>query len=278
MSREQQRATLEGLRPTAGLVLRTDTPSVVWKQVAWEHTDFLSLYLVRRGKATHVIDGQPFEVARGDVYAMMPGQTHWFDREEGLVLDTIHAAPQSFSEAEWVALGRPVPGRWLHLTPAAHAQVSEAWSELRTEWERGTPEALLLVPGLFARLLVRLHRLRLGNQSPAPVRQESVVSTAVRYLEEHFTEPLRIEQLAARVFLSPDRFTEVFAEAVGRTPRDYLKHLRLERAKELLSATDQPIATIGLLAGFSDPAYFARAFRSATGHTPREWRRTCVSR
>lgn len=272
MSREFHDATLASMSPTAGLVIRTDVPKPLWEQVAWIHRDFLSLYLVRRGRATHVIDRQPFEVTRGDVYAMLPGQAHWFDRCDRLVLDTIHLSEHCFSPAEWRTLGRPVSGRWLHLTPAAHAQVAELWSELRDEWERATPEAILLVPGLFARLLVRLNRLRVGTQSAAPARQESVVSSAVRYLEEHFAEPLRIEQLAAQVFLSPDRFTDVFVEALGRTPRDYLKHLRLEHAKRLLTTTSEPVSRVGLLSGFADPAYFARVFRAATGQTPRDWR------
>jgi transcriptional regulator GlxA family with amidase domain len=140
------------------------------------------------------------------------------------------------------------------------------------------------VRGLFLRLLVRLAREYAAHEAieqrrptsptlaPSP-HHEATVAAALRFLEGHFTEPLRIEQVAAAVFLSPDRFTEVFAAAMGRTPRDYLRFLRIERAKRLLAGTDLPISAVAQEAGFGDPAYFTRAFRAETGAAPREWRR-----
>ena len=274
ISREIQEAHFDAFDASHSLVVLTDVPGVFWERVGWRHHDFLSLYLVRRGKATHVIEGQPFEVVRGDVYAMAPGQTHWFDRCDQLVLDTIHVPPEIFPSATWELLGKPRSGRWLHLTPGAHSQISQCWSELREEC--GRPEGTWLVPALFGRLLVRLKRLGGGTSQPHG-RHEETVATAVRYLEEHFAEPVRIEQVAAQVFLSPDRFTEVFTRAMGRTPRDYLKHLRLERAKSLLQEDRLSIAQIGLVSGFSDPAYFARVFKETVGISPRLWRNSCKS-
>lgn len=276
MTRTVQPATFAAFGSPHPLALRTDVPAPAWEQVAWRHTDFLSLYLVRRGRATHVIEDQPFEVARGDVYAMQVGQAHWFERCDRLVLDTIHVQPALFSATTWELLGGLGSGRWLHLTPTAHAQIAACWSELRDEWERDTPEAGWLLGPLFGRLLVRLGRV--GTQRGESGRHEDTVAIAVRYLEEHFTEPVRMEQLAAQVCLSPDRLTEVFTQGMGQTPRDYLKHLRLERARNLLTSTQTPISQVGLLSGFSDPAYFARIFKENVGVSPRLWRESCKQR
>ena len=60
---------------------------------------------------------------------------------------------------------------------------------------------------------------------------------------------------------------------MGRTPRDYLRHLRLERARALLAKTDEAVAEIGVQAGFGEPAYFTRVFHDATGMTPSAYRR-----
>ncbi len=94
----------------------------------------------------------------------------------------------------------------------------------------------------------------------------------MRYLDAHFADPLRIEQVAASVFLSPDRFTEVFARTMGRTPRGYLRHLRIECARRLLLTAALPVSEVGARAGFGEAAYFTRAFRAATGLTPRAFR------
>jgi AraC-like DNA-binding protein len=270
------------------------------------HLDFFSLYFVRQGRGTHWIDGVPYGVSRGDVYAMGLGMTHWFADCDRLITDTLHFAPDIFDAPTLNALAEtpgfqslfveePLRransqgegdygkgGRWLHLTPDAYAPVAEMLAELRREWASGTPDGTLLASGLFPRLLVHLARRyaqsRTLTPSPdTPTReasstQEATVAAAVRYIDEHFAEALRVEQVAASVFLSPDRFTEVFAQTMGRTPRDYIRHLRVERARFLLRTTGLSVSEVGQLAGFGEAAYFTRVFRAASGMTPREFR------
>ena len=282
------------------LVLYHDAIDAGQQAVSNRHADFFSLYFVRQGRGTHWIEGVPYGVARGDVYAMGLGMTHWFAGCENLVTDTLHFAPDIFDAPTRDALtetpgfqplfveeplrrassqngtGHGEGGRWLHLTPDAYAPVAEMIAELRREWAAGTPDGTLLARGLFPRLLVHLARryaeAPLAAQEGGPAR-EATVAAAVRFLDAHFAEPLRVEQVAASVFLSPDRFTEVFARTMGRTPRDYIRHLRVERARLLLATTGLSVAEVGQAAGFGEAAYFTRVFRAATGTTPREFRR-----
>ncbi len=272
------------------LLMWRDTASKGDAPAVFRHHDFFSLYIVRQGRGTHVIDGVPYGVARGDVYAMGLGMTHWFLDCDQLATDTLHFAPSVFDAATLEALAQtrgfqslfvaePLRrdengGRWLHLTPEQHAAVSLSLSELSGEWAAGTPEGMLLTRALFLRLLIHLARFYAdGPGSPPDAPHEATVAAAVRFLDTHFAEPLRISEVAASVFLSPDRFTEVFSAAMGRPPRDYLGHLRLERAKALLATTTMPVAEVGMEAGFGDAAYFTRTFRQATGLTPRQFRR-----
>ncbi len=271
------------------LVMWRDTIGPPQMRMAIRHRDFFSLYIVRQGRGTHVIDGVPYAVARGDVYAMGLGQTHGFADCHSLLTDTLHFSPGLF-DGRTLAILSATPGfqslfveeplrrhenggRWLHLTPEQHAAVILDVTELQHEWGTGTPEGTLLTRALFLRLLIRLARFHADSPGPPSDAPEgATVAAAVRYLDTHFVEPLRIADVAARVFLSPDRFTEVFSQAMGRTPRDYLGHLRLERAKRLLATTGLPISEVGLESGFGDAAYFTRAFRAATGLTPRAFR------
>jgi iron complex transport system substrate-binding protein len=97
---------------------------------------------------------------------------------------------------------------------------------------------------------------------------EKIVAAAVRTIDLSYREPLRIRQLAASVYLSSDRFRQIFAAVMGRTPRDYLRHVRIEHAKALLTTTSLPISGVATATGFGDSAYFARAFREMTGCSP----------
>ena len=102
--------------------------------------------------------------------------------------------------------------------------------------------------------------------------REWTISEAVRYLDERYADSVRIDALAKRLCLSPDRLTELFTASMGRTPRDYLRYVRVERAKALLDTTDLTAAEIGLRVGFADAAHFSRSFRAATGQTPSGYR------
>ena len=247
-----------------------------------------------------MIDGVEYGIARGDVYAMGQGMTHYFLRGENLILHTLHFSPRIFDADTLDALAEtrgflsffveePLTrtkqdegGRWLHLTPDAYSQIEAEIAELRTEWNSSSPISALLARGLFLRLLAHLARLyaqdagQAARTSPAAGSRphEATVAAAVRYFDARFDGPVRIEQVAASVFLSPDRFTEVFALVMGRTPRDYLRHLRIERAKTLLAGSDASISEVAGQSGFGEPAYFTRAFRAAVGQTPRDFRRS----
>jgi len=279
------------------------------------HHDFCSLYVVKRGTGLHVIEGTSYGVARGDVYAMGPGMRHHFERCRDLSTDTLHFSP-AISDSETLSALAQTPGfyslfvaepleregerhteaetRWLHLTPTQYALTRTAHAELAAEWNSSTPIGALLTRGLFLRLLVLLSRFYAENSRSAAVESgaekalpvsarvvhagphEATIAAAVRYLEANFHRSIRIEQVAARVYLSPDRFTEVFSQALGRTPRDYLRHLRVEHAKRLLATTDLPMAAIAEASGFAEPAYFTRVIRDATGVTPSAFRRSAA--
>ena len=273
------------------------------------HRDFCSLYIVRRGSGFHVIDQIRYAVARGDVYAMGPGMSHYFEGCDRLVTDTFHFVPTLFDPETRDALSQ-TPGfhalfvtdpsvahgdvaaagatreRWLHLTPTQHAVTLGLTAELLAEWRSGSaPTTILLTRALFFRLLVRLSRCHaenvdqssLAGRATPPLAfagsHEATIAGAVRFMEERFPQPLRIGQIAAQVFLSPDRFTGVFSEVMGRTPRDYLHHLRIEHAKMLMVTTDLPMSQIASASGFHEAAYFTRVIRSATGMSPTEFRR-----
>ena len=275
------------------LLIWHDTIAAGSESVANFHHDFFSLYVIQRGRGTHVIGRTPYSVARGDVYAMGPGMRHHFADCHDLRANTLHFAPDVFDAPTldaltetpgfhglFVAPGEAAGGanRWLHLSPAAYEEIAALVTELHTEWASATPSGTLLTPGLFLRLLVRLSRYRAQSAGDSPAffaagAHEDTVTAAVRFMDEHFAEPLRVEQIAARAFLSPHRFTEVFARSMGRTPRDYLRHLRVEHAKALLSNSDSTVAVVAEQVGLGDAAYLTRVLRETTGLTPAAYRR-----
>jgi AraC-like DNA-binding protein len=99
------------------------------------------------------------------------------------------------------------------------------------------------------------------------------MARSIKFMKEHLREPLKVATLAALVNLSKSHYTTSFRRVTGYAPLSYLNHLRMQRAVQLLNATDLSIKHISDQLGFSDQFYFSRAFRKMHNHSPSEHRR-----
>jgi LacI family transcriptional regulator len=98
------------------------------------------------------------------------------------------------------------------------------------------------------------------------------VAQAVRIIREHACRGLRVSQVTQAVGLSRRALEQRFRRALGRTPKQEITRLQLERAQQLLRETTLRIEQIAKLCGFTSFKYFPRAFRRETGQTPRAYR------
>ena len=87
-------------------------------------------------------------------------------------------------------------------------------------------------------------------------------------IDRHYTEPLHLEGLAAAAGLSKYHFLRYFSSAYGQTPARYLCDRRIERAQDLLRATNLTVTEICLVVGFSSLGSFSAKFRERVGVSP----------
>ena len=102
------------------------------------------------------------------------------------------------------------------------------------------------------------------------LRQKKAI---VAYLDEHFTEPVRLPDVAAAFGLSPQYFSTLFRESFGRTLMQHVNFLRTERAARLLRTSSLPVMEIGLRVGYENFSYFIKRFREAYGVPPSVYRK-----
>jgi len=104
-------------------------------------------------------------------------------------------------------------------------------------------------------------------------RATALVKQGVAYMESHYGAPFGRDDLAHVLGVSPAYVSRIFQRELGLSPWAYLTRLRIEHARSLLLAAEHmSIAEIAQRVGFSDPAYFARAFRLHTGKSPVAYR------
>lgn len=100
-----------------------------------------------------------------------------------------------------------------------------------------------------------------------------VVNKARQYLDKTFTDPnLTFQDVVDYVSMSSSHFSTVFSQETGVTFTEYLKSLRLTKAKELLVKTSMRSSEIAYSVGYNDTHYFSYLFKKNIGMTPSEYR------
>ena len=94
-----------------------------------------------------------------------------------------------------------------------------------------------------------------------------------KYIDEHFQEDIRREDLAELVYLNVDYMSRVFKKDTGVSISTYLIRARVEKAKALLTESRMPVNAIAQYVGYSNFSYFTKMFKENTGCSPLEYRR-----
>jgi AraC family transcriptional regulator len=98
------------------------------------------------------------------------------------------------------------------------------------------------------------------------------MSRVMAFVSEHIGGNFTVADLADIACMSPAHFARSFKRTTGQCPHEFISRVRLTLAKNMLADRHLPISDIALFTGFSSQSNFSRAFRGATGMTPRDWR------
>lgn len=101
---------------------------------------------------------------------------------------------------------------------------------------------------------------------------ENCAAPSIRYIGEHYDLPITVNQLAEMERYNVTYYNDWFKQQTGCSPSLYLRHIRVNRAKELLVETSFSVMEIAVMVGYSSNSTFTRAFHSITGMTPKAFR------
>ncbi len=112
---------------------------------------------------------------------------------------------------------------------------------------------------------------RPGQPGPPSAALLPFLRQAKDFADRYYREPLDLDDLARTAGVSKYHFIRSFAAAYGQTPAQYLSHRRIERAQDLLRATNLTVTEVCMLVGFSSLGSFSAKFRALVGLSPSEY-------
>ena len=113
----------------------------------------------------------------------------------------------------------------------------------------------------------------IGQLFPDEQKMENdVIQSAISFMQQHFREELKLQDVARHVFLNPAYFSSVFKQATGTNFKEYLTDIRIEEARQMLIKTNMSIVDVALGCGFTSQSYFSKVFKARTGFSPKAFR------
>ncbi|WP_150271738.1 AraC family transcriptional regulator [Paenibacillus tepidiphilus] len=238
--------------------------------------EYYLIHTVLEGEGMFHSEGVPYPCRAGDTFVIFPGLLFSYRADR--------SRPWRYA---WVALqGEAVAGllEGIGISTARPVLHSAHWPELQELYEhtrlsfRQSPHPQLesLEASGWARLL--LHKLAQANLGALPEHPGQLpqaidrqVDQAIRWITLQYHRQISIDHMAATLGYHRAHLSKAFKQRTGMSPKQFLLHTRMDKAKELLRGS-WSIDSIATSVGFNDALYFSKQFRKHTGVSPSDYR------
>ncbi|HEX2742288.1 MAG TPA: helix-turn-helix domain-containing protein [Rubrobacter sp.] len=252
--------------------------------------DYLLMY-VQEGEMIARVEGRGHRFSEGDFCLIQPGELHTLEGPANTITPYVHldvfynqAREHSFvvrsGRVDVSGLGELMQPRLFEETgirvptrfvPQNPAEFRDTMLKTIGIWQRrdllGQLESHYLATGLVLSVLQSYSRRRADS-----LDQPEFLNWITSFMSLHLSEALSVSDMAERAGLSASRFSQVFRDRFGRPPHQFLLHLRVQRAQDLLQHTGLTMREISGQCGFSDVHHFAKTFKRLSGQTPGSYR------
>lgn len=157
-------------------------------------------------------------------------------------------------------LGSPVTG-WIQ---GPYYGIQRIAAQLTTEASQTSLKVQLLLTDLLHTLWPQEGQ----EHAEAQDEPEQWLRSTLQYMRENYMNEIKLEKLAELAGMHPSYYSQLFKSRMQKNPIEYITHLRMNRAKELLTTSDLRIRDVARQVGYRDEFYFSRRFRNHAGYAP----------
>ncbi|WP_248925259.1 AraC family transcriptional regulator [Paenibacillus hamazuiensis] len=244
--------------------------------------DSYEIYYMSSGERFYFIKDRTYHVRQGDLVLIEPLVLHRTteayspNHERVLINFKKTFVGGILVDMDFDPLGMFGAFPLLRLDGKEQTQVSHMLDKMLRENKLAAPESHGLLKVQLAELLVFIHRCTksaAAKQPEFPNTLHQKVSDIVKYINEHYAEPLSLRDLADRFHMSPFYLSRIYKEVTGFTFVEYVNQVRIKEAQKLLRTTSLNITAITEKVGYESSTHFGRVFKAITGIAPLQYRK-----
>lgn len=210
-------------------------------------------------------------IKAGDIFLLFPGEWHTYHPKQG-----------KGWKSYWIGFkGRNINDRVKHKflspeKPIYHVgfsnEIINLYEEARYIAQEEAAYAQQTLAGIANHLIGLMYSLERNIELNKDSKHVDIINKARLRIRESLEGNLTIQEIAQELGISYSSFRKLFKEHTGFAPALYQQNLKLQRAKELLSTTDDSIKEIAYRLNFESPDYFSSKFKRQTGMKPSDFR------
>lgn len=256
---------------------------------------FIEIAYIEKGNGMHQVNQQLSRVKRGDFFIINTHIPHSFlstsKQDEPLTVincifspefidnallgctDFIEAFYHFFFENFVVSDGEEP--NFLSFSDTSPFRFESLFTEMLSEYEKQLPGWQTVIKSCLTTFIIQV--LRAGQNSAAGENlsdgRRRIVENTILYIREHYKQDIRLDEMAANVYLSPSYLSRMFKQYTNQTLTQFIQNERIDAVLQGLSTTDKSIEVLADESGYRDMKTFYKAFRQITGTTPGIYRK-----
>ena len=258
--------------------------------------EYIQIIYVSKGKLTHVINNNSFEVIKGDIFVIPPYVPHTIFSCDGQPFEIIEYefVPEFINEKfsakfedssffdfaylePFLVVEQQLKPR-LNLSGTLQLTVEKILGQIIEEYQTRNRDFELIIKALTMQLLILVGRefkkdINANQSSCIFLKHQEALSKAIHYIEENSGESISFSDVARVALLSPSYFRYLFRQMTDKTFTEYLNDIRIRKAIDLLkSHPESHVLDVCYEVGFNNINHFNRIFKQITGVSPKNYK------
>lgn len=236
------------------------------------------IFYLKKGRIRLNIEGKEYYPEEHSVHIISPMEKHAVtclseEYERYIIFLNLYGFEACFTNPTLSTILKIHPIDFRHTFYTPELDVEAIFHRCKEEYEKNITcqYSNLRMVNMISELLILLYR-------HAPERfsfyqDNGRLSQIQKYLEDNFTKPVKIKELADLFYINQYYLSHTFKSYTGYSPKQYLKKVRLMNVCQLLSDTDLRLSEVALKTGFESLNDLSRQFKNTFGFTPKEFRK-----